>query len=225
MIFSKKQYFIFIVFIVLLIFISYFYVDKSVSLYFIDNASTFKKFGKEVSTLGESHWYIGIGVLGALYFRFIKKNSLYMQRFLFLLYANLFSGLISVILKPLFGRLRPWKLENGEDSFGFLFFQNPEFSFMQNIDYQIKMLLQNSTHYSSFPSGHTTTSMAVFTYLMILFPKYAYVWISITLLSLISRIFANDHFISDLLAGIIVGVISTLFIYSKMKDKLEKDTH
>jgi membrane-associated phospholipid phosphatase len=144
---------------------------------------------------------------------------------LFLLYVNLFSGLISVILKPLFGRLRPWKLENGGDGYGFLIAQNPDFSFLENIRYQIEMLIQNSTHYSSFPSGHTTTSMAVFTYLMILFPRYAYVWISVTLLSLMSRIFANDHFVSDLLAGIIVGVLSTLFIYSKMKDKLEKNSY
>jgi len=225
MIFSKKQCFLFLAIIILLIFLSYFYVDKNVSLYFIEHATTYKKFGKEVSALGESHWYIGIAILGALYFAFVKKNALYMQRFLFLLYVNLFSGLISIILKPLFGRLRPWKLENGENDYGFLIAQNPDFTFLENVNYQINMLIKESTHYSSFPSGHTTTSIAVFTYLMILFPKYAYLWVSITLLSLISRIFANDHFVSDLLAGIIVGVLSTFFIYSKMKEKLEKNSY
>ncbi|MBN2816011.1 MAG: phosphatase PAP2 family protein [Campylobacterales bacterium] len=225
MIFSRKQIFLFVSIMTLLIVLSYFYIDKSVSLYFIEHAETYKTFGKRVSALGESHWYIGAGVLGALFYSFVKKNRLYKMRFLFLLYVNLFSGLISVLLKPLFGRLRPWKLENGEDSYGFLIAQNPDFTLWQNIEYQISMLVKESTHYSSFPSGHTTTSMAVFTYLMILFPKYTYVWIGITLLSLTSRIFANDHFISDLFAGIIVGVLSTLFIYSKMKDSLEKDTH
>jgi membrane-associated phospholipid phosphatase len=222
MIFSKKQYFIFLSIMISLIFLSYFYVDKSLSLYFIEHADTFKKFGKEVSVLGESQWYIGIAVLGALYYSFVKKNTLYKERFLFLLYANLFSGVISIILKPIFGRLRPWKLENQEDNFGFLFFQNPDFTFMQNLKYQIDMLMQNSTHYSSFPSGHTITSMAVLTYMLILFPRYAYLWISITLVAIMSRIFANDHFVSDILAGIIIGTISTLYIYSKMKEKIEK---
>jgi len=220
MIFSQKKYLIFLLTMLIAIFISYFFIDKAVSLYFIQNAETFKIFGKEVSVLGESHWYIGLGVLGALYFAFVKKNSLYMQRFLFLLYVNLFSGLISVILKPLFGRLRPWKLENGGDGFGFLFFQNPDFSFMQNLKYQVNMIVEHSTHYSSFPSGHTTTSMAVFTYLMILFPKYAYLWASFTFIAIISRIFANDHFVSDLFAGAIIGVSATLYIYSKMKEKI-----
>ncbi|MDO8453243.1 MAG: phosphatase PAP2 family protein [Sulfurimonas sp.] len=36
------------------------------------------------------------------------------------------------------------------------------------------------------------------------------------------RILDNDHFVSDIFAGIIVGTLSTLFIYSKMKEKIEK---
>ena len=222
MIFSKKQYLFFILTLTFLIFLSYFYIDRDVSIYFIEHADTYKKFGKTLSTLGESHWYIGIAVLGALYYRFVGKNTLYLQRFLFLLYANLFSGLISVILKPLFGRLRPWKLENGENGFGFLLSQNPDFSFWENINYQITMLAKESTHYSSFPSGHTTTSMAVFTYMSLLFPKHIPLWGTITVIGVGSRILANDHFVSDILAGIIIGVLCTLFVYSKMKEKIEK---
>ncbi len=203
-----------------LIFFSYFYVDRSVSMYFIEHADTYKKFGKTMSMLGESHWYIGAALLGALYYGFVNKNKIYTQRFLFLLYINIFSGLISVILKMFFGRLRPWKLENGGNDFGFLFFQNPDFTFMQNLHYQLTMLSQNSTHYTSFPSGHTTTSMAVFTYMSILFPKYIYVWLSITVVGVGSRILANDHFVSDVLAGAMLGILSTLYIYSKMKDKI-----
>lgn len=220
MIFSKVQYAFFLTIMVALIFVCYFYVDRDISLYFIENAATYKQFGKSVSTLGESHWYFAIAIIGALYFAFVKKNSLYMQRFLFLLYINILSGLISVLLKPLFGRLRPWKLENGESGFGFLIAQNPDFTPMQNIEYQISMLVQNSTHYSSFPSGHTTTSMAVFTYLVILFPKYSWFWLAFTFIAVISRILANDHFVSDILAGIIIGTLSTLFVYSKMKEKI-----
>ena len=222
MIFSKLQLTLFITTTLLLIVLSYFFIDKSISLYFIEHADTYKTFGKEISRLGESHWYIAIALIGILYYKFIKTNELYKQRFLFLLYANIFSGLISVISKMLIGRLRPWKLENGGDDFGFLLSQNPNFSFLENINYQIEMLVQNSTHYSSFPSGHTTTSLTVFTVVMILFPKQYYIWLPITLLGVSARILANDHFISDVLAGALLGTLSTLFIYSKMKEKIEK---
>ena len=223
MILSTKQLFIFILSLVLLIFFCYFYVDKSVSLYFIEHADTYKLIGKKVSTLGESQWYIATAILGALFYKFVKPNEIYKQRFLFLLYINLFSGLISLISKMFFGRLRPWKLENGGDGYGFLIAQNEHFTFLENINYQITMIMKDSTHYTSFPSGHTTTSMALFTYMVILFPKQTYIWVTITFVAVASRILANDHFISDILAGTIVGVLSTLFIYSKIKEKIEKN--
>ena len=222
MILSRRQLLLFVLITLLLIILSYLFVDKSISLYFIQHADTYKKFGKSVSVLGESHWYIIAGILGALYFKYLKPNSVYMQRALFLLYANILSGLISVVTKMFFGRLRPWKLENGEDGYGFLIAQNPDFTLWQSLKYQIDMLASNSTHYSSFPSGHTTTSMAVFTVMSILFPRYIYLWLSVTVLAVASRILANDHFLSDILAGVLVGVLSTLFIYSKMKEKIEK---
>ncbi|MDF1877631.1 phosphatase PAP2 family protein [Sulfurimonas sp. SAG-AH-194-L11] len=222
MIFSKLQIALFISLMSLLIVLSYFYIDKTISLYFIEHADKYKSVGKELSKLGESHWYIGIALIGIFYYKFIKTNELYKQRFLFLLYANLFSGIISIITKMLIGRLRPWKLENGNDGFGFLIAQNPNFSFFENLSYQVSMLLKDSTHYTSFPSGHTTTSLTVFTFMMILFPKQYYVWIPITLLGVSARILANDHFLSDVLGGTLVGVLCTLFIYSKMKEKIEK---
>lgn len=223
MILSKKQLFLFISTIVILIFCSYFFLDKNIAHYFIEHADTYKVFGKTASILGESHWYIGSAVLGALYYAFIQKNALYMQKFLFLLYANLFSGFISLILKLLFARLRPWKLENGGDAYGFLLTQNPDFSFLENIKYQFSILLADATPNTSFPSGHTTTMFVLFTYLSILFPRYIYLWLSFALFGAISRILANDHFLSDTLAGILVGTLATLFIYSKVKGKIEKN--
>ena len=217
MIFSKRTYFIFTFTMLLLIVTSYFTVDKIVSLYFIEHADIYKQFGKTASMLGESHWYIGIAILGAVYSTYIKKNELYQSRFLFLLYSNIFSGFISLVAKMVFGRLRPWKLENAGDSFGFLIAQNPEFTFLQNIEYHISMMIQNSTHYTSFPSGHATTSFAVFTFMSIIAPKYIYLWFSITLLGAGSRILANDHFISDVFAGALIGILSTLFICYKLK--------
>ncbi|MDA3908965.1 MAG: phosphatase PAP2 family protein, partial [Sulfurimonas sp.] len=166
--------------------------------------------------------YIGTAILGFLFFKFFKKNELYQQRFLFLLYINLFSGIISLVLKQLFGRIRPWGFRNGNDDYGFLLFQNWDMGFLEKMKYHYVTLMESPTTYSSFPSGHTTTVFTVFTYLVILFPKYLYLWLSLAVVLASSRLLANDHFVSDILAGIMIGTISTMFLYSKLRRKIEK---
>jgi len=59
-------------------------------------------------------------------------------------------------------------------------------------------------------------------YLYILFPRYLYMWMSLAFVMAFSRVLANDHFVSDIFAGLLVGTLSTLFLHSKMKDTLEK---
>ena len=220
MIFSKKTYFLFGLSLLLLIVFSYFFLDRSVAKYFLANIPAYEHIGDTISILGESHWYLGSGLLGFLFFKYYKKNKLYEQRFLFLLYINLFSGIISLLLKWIFSRIRPWGLRPGHDEYGFLAFSNWDMSFIEKMKYHIMTLAESPTTYSSFPSGHTTTIFAVMTYLSILFPRYIYLWFSLAVVMASSRILANDHFISDLLAGASVGTVATLFLYSKMKDKL-----
>ncbi|MFA6136638.1 MAG: phosphatase PAP2 family protein [Sulfurimonas sp.] len=222
MIFSKKRYLLYISSLVPILFFSYFFIDKTVAKYFLSNVSTYEALGDFISIFGESHWYFATAIIGFAFFRFFKKNELFAQRFLFLLYINLFSGVISLVLKNLFGRIRPWGLRDGGDTYGFLLFQNFDMGFIEKMKYHFTTLADAPTTYSSFPSGHTTTLFAAFTYLSILFPKYFYLWLSIATALACGRILDNDHFVSDIFAGIIVGTLSTMFIYSKMKDKIEK---
>ncbi|MBA3024878.1 MAG: phosphatase PAP2 family protein [Sulfurimonas sp.] len=223
MIFSKKYYTIFVLTLVAFILFSYFFIDKTVAKYFLSNIPTYEHIGDILSIAGESHWYIGAGIIGFVFFKYYKKNRLYEQRFLFLLYINLFSGLISLLLKWIFSRIRPWGLREGHDEYGFLLFQNFDMGFVEKMKYHFVTLFESPTTYSSFPSGHTTTIVAVVIYLYILFPRYLYLWVSLAFVMAFSRVLANDHFVSDIFAGVIVGVLSTLFLYSKMKDKLEKN--
>ena len=224
MIFSKKTYIIFILILIGLIIISYFTIDKDIARYFLAHKTTYEPIGDAISVLGESHWYIASGILGWAYFKKVKNNSLYANRFLFLLYSNLFSGIISLILKHIFGRIRPWGLRDGGDEFGFLLFKNFDMGFIEKMKFHISTIADAPTTYTSFPSGHTTTVFAFFTYLSLLFPKYIYIWLMGAIIMVSSRILANDHFISDILAGVIVGTISTMFIYSKMKKKISNST-
>lgn len=222
MIFSKKQYILYISSLLSLVLFSYFFLDETIAKYFLANVSTYEPIGDFISIWGESHWYIATAVIGFVLFKYFKKNELFAQRFLFLLYANIFSGLISLILKHIFARIRPWGMRNEGDDFGFLLFQNFDMGFIEKMKYHALTLADSPTTYTSFPSGHTTTVFAVFTYLSLLFPKYLYLWLSLAVVLSSSRLLANDHFLSDIFAGIIVGTISTLFLYSKMKEKIEK---
>jgi len=221
MIFSKKAYFFYVLTLVALIFVSYFTLDMHVAHFFLADVKTYEPIGDFISIFGESHWYIGTAILGFLFFKFYKKNELYQQRFLFLLYINLFSGIISLFLKWLFGRIRPWGLRGDNDDYGFLVFQNFDMGFIEKMKYHYVTLTDAPTTYTSFPSGHTTTVFAVFTYLVILFPKYLYLWLTLGIVLACSRLLANDHFLSDIFAGIMVGTMSTMFIYSKMRKKFE----
>jgi membrane-associated phospholipid phosphatase len=220
MIFSKKTYFTLLSTLIVSIIFLYLFIDRAVGEYFLANASTYRAIGKTISISGESHWYIATALLGFLFFKYYKKNTLYGQRFLFLFYINIFSGLISVILKWLFGRVRPWGLKGDRDEYGFLLFDNFDMSFIEKIKFQFATLIESPGTYTSFPSGHTTTIMSVATYLSLLFPRYIYLWFTVALISASSRVIAYDHYISDIFAGFIVGTISTIFLYSKMSDRL-----
>jgi membrane-associated phospholipid phosphatase len=223
MIFSKKTYFFYIASMLAAIFISYFFLDKNIALYFLKNKETYEALGDFISIFGESHWYIGTAVIGYLVFKYFKQNELLKNRFLFLLYANLFSGFISIALKFLFGRIRPWGLRNNGDEYGFLLFQNFDMSFIEKFKYHFATVTDAPTTYTSFPSGHTTTVFAAFTYLSILFPKYIYLWLCFAIIFASARLLDSDHFLSDILGGVLVGTISTIFIYSKMRSKVEKN--
>ncbi len=218
MIFSKKTFAIYIFVMVGFMFFFYINFDRDVAEFFLSHIKIYEHIGDTISILGESHWYLGAGLLGFLYYK--KRDELYKNRFLFLLYANIFSGIISLLLKWFFGRIRPWGLRPGHDEFGFLLFQNFDMGFVEKMKYHFATVLDSPTTYSSFPSGHTITVFTAFTYLSLLFPKYTYLWLSIAVITACSRVLANDHFISDIFAGALVGTISTLFIYSKMKNRL-----
>jgi len=207
--------------ITILIYLSYNYLDKEVALYFLAHKDTYKHIGKLLSIAGESQWYIGTGVIGFLYYKYKDKNRLYMNRFLFLFYANVFSGLFSIVLKSLFGRIRPSGLKHGHDEYGFLLFQNFDMGFIEKMKYHFLTVFHHPATYASFPSGHTVTIAASFTVLYLLFPRYLYVYIISALILVSGRVLAGDHFISDLLAGVVVGVFSTLYIYHKMQSKVE----
>ena len=223
MIFSKKQFIVFGSLVLLFILFSYNFLDRSIAHYFIEHATTYKTLGKELSIAGKSQWYFIIAITGAIYFHFVKKNRLYRERFLFLLYANLFSGISSVLLKSLFGRARPRMLDTDGMNYGFSLFNDFSSNSLEQITMHYNHLAHSFSSYTSFPSGHTTTTFTIFTYLTLLFPKYIYLWLTLATLVAGGRVIATAHYLSDVVAGAALGIVATLYIYKKMKYKLLKE--
>lgn len=206
--------------LLLLITLLYFYVDKTIAEYFIAHADRYRNIGKTISISGQSHWYMITGLLGWLFYKYKKENLLLANRFLFLLYANIFSGLLSIFFKYIFGRVRPWGLRGERDDYGFLLFQNFDLGFFEKFKLHIMTIVHAPTTYSSFPSGHTTTLFTVFTVLTLFFPKQIYIWLTLATIGALARVIAADHFVSDIVAGATLGVLSTLFLYKKMQSKI-----
>ena len=220
MTFSNKQLFYFISISLLFMVFSYFYLDVAIARYFIAHKQQFHELGDILSIGGQSKWYIGISVIGILIYKFYKQNTLYLQRYLFILYANIFSAFVALIIKVIIGRVRPWGIENGGHEYGiFKLFSHITPALFKH--HHIKEIIHSIDTYVSFPSGHAVTAFAMFTYMSILFPRFRYLWLLIALLVGVSRIFADDHYLSDVVGGAVVGVTSTVVIYRLMKEKIQ----
>jgi undecaprenyl-diphosphatase len=76
----------------------------------------------------------------------------------------------------------------------------------------------------SFPSGHTASSIAVAYVLSTYIKRYKFYFISLAVLIAFSRIYLYVHYFSDVLGGVVVGLISgiiAVYIVRKINEKKE----
>ena len=105
-----------------------------------------------------------------------------------------FSGLLTLLLKHIFGRVRP----NAND--GSAIWQS--FPFEGGYDFL------------SFPSGHSTTAGAIAMIVYLFAPRFAVVGFAFAIWIAISRLGVGAHYPADVLAGLAVGSIFT-WIYAR----------
>jgi len=118
------------------------------------------------------------------------------KRSLFVFAAVGLSGIITDAVKPLLGRARPVELErSGAHGFHMFSFH---------------------TGMYSMPSGHATTAFALAFALMMLFPRRRTVWLTLASLLAISRVMINAHFVSDVVAGGVIGYLTVLGLSSSI---------
>jgi undecaprenyl-diphosphatase len=109
------------------------------------------------------------------------------------------AGLADDVLKIVFGRARPYRWLAGDDS-GFGFFR-----------YGAK--------FASFPSGHTTTSVAAALVLSAVFPRGRMVFLAAACLIALSRIILDVHYLSDVVAGALLGAAIAFWMLSELRKR------
>ncbi len=176
------------------------YLDRPSAYWASELAPAVVAFCESLTALGNSAWYlvplaIAIPVLHVTSRR--SADPARAARLHWLLWAALFlfvaiagSGLLTDLLKILFGRARPALLLR-EGDFGW----HP---------LGLKAKLQ------SFPSGHANTVTTVALALGMLAPRLRKALAALAALVLLSRIAVGEHYPSDLIAGAAVAFATTV---------------
>lgn len=75
--------------------------------------------------------------------------------------------------------------------------------------------------YASFPSGHTTFIFSFSVSMWFLFPKLRWLWSLLALLVVVGQIGMYYHFVSDVIAGALLGSLVGFYVvyHSKFKNK------
>jgi membrane-associated phospholipid phosphatase len=103
-----------------------------------------------------------------------------------LLSAVVGTGLIGMVLKRLFGRVRPSRDGAGR-------FLGPNFG--------------HANHRESFPSNHTATSLALSTVLARYYPSAAVTFWALAATTALLRYVQDAHWPSDIVAGVLLGYV------------------
>lgn len=191
----RKKRGIALVIITVIAILASFYFDSQIS-----------KFVSLLRTEMLNEIFLGLTFISSEIIIFFFLTSLFLwsenkRRWIFPLWLTLFfSVVVSFLLKISIQRQRPFELD---------------------LVSALPVLIESSflTWNFSFPSFQ---SLLVFSAIPILtkeFPKFRYVWIIFAVLVAISRVYFGLHFMSDVLAGGIIGYIIGLIIVKIEKEK------
>lgn len=164
------------------------------------NVQYLKNFFIKITELGDSLWFFLILFSMSLVFLFAKKiNLISVRKYTYLKNFSIFSiiymistGVLTQIIKHLIGRTRPNHI-NLDDVVYFNFFTT-------------------DSSFHSFPSGHSSTIIAVVLILCLALPSLRFfLFISGSIIA-ISRMVVGAHYFTDIIAGALIALITYKFI-------------
>lgn len=202
-------------FILILVVVSILFLDQPLSLYFqSEHLSVIQHFSRQITDIGLGEYWFGLAFASLLVAFLLKlpfmKNLFLnksqmpiakltaMQKKIYefamtLLISLITSGLVVHIFKWSLGRQRPHKSE----------FADPH----------IFLGFTNKWHFHSLPSGHSQVLFTVATCIALYQPKYRVpVFITFAILAF-TRVITIQHFLSDVLAGCLIGYLVSHAIY------------
>lgn len=148
-----------------------------------------------ITNLGNAGWF-WIVLLALILLFSAKYRRVAVTGFVALLIGFLITNLL---LKNMVARIRPYEVVQG---LTFLGKQPSDFS---------------------FPSGHSTCSMAAAVVLFLKMPKrYGIAALTLGIVICLSRLYVGVHYPTDVLAGAAIGIAAALIAVRVMKEKKEE---
>lgn len=158
-----------------------------------------------VTEFGNSAWPLGSGLVLLLLCAALRRSATppppadlaaFRSAIILLLSAVALSGALASLTKHVIGRIRP---STEPDAMVM------DFAFMA-----IK------AGWAAFPSGHATTATAAAVALGLCFPRHAWAWLAVGVTAALSRALLGVHWLSDCLAGILLGAVVALLLHRRM---------
>ena len=180
-----------------LIVLSYFFVDIPVAQYFRTLSPAMTALANALTDLINPNLHYYLWPILFLAFRFLWKNQKWANRCLLIFISLLLSNFLAGILKFLLGRARP-DLLFSQDLYGFTFFAS-------------------SNLYKSFPSIHSCTIGVICGAFACFYPRWSLCLLPICLILASTRVALTEHYVSDVIAGVTMGLLISQWIYKMMK--------
>lgn len=167
--------------------------NKVINWFNLMHVNKFTSVMKVITNFGD--WYIPIPIIVCIFLFFKNKWYFYLTSS-----SYLFAGIISFITKLLVARPRP-----------------------------IDALIKIPSSYS-FPSGHTLTSIVFYITLCYLLsskvkgifrPILLFVVVLLITCIGLSRVYLGVHFFSDVMGGLLLGIVSELIVINTIKNNFK----
>lgn len=188
-----------------LIVLSYFFLDIPLAFKFEYLSPPVRKFFDVVNELANPVPHALLWIVFYYFFRF-PLQKLYIARKIMLIAITInLSNTLSVILKVLFGRLRPQMLFS-QHLVGFHYLYSPDLNL-------------------SFPSGHAVTIAAIMASISCFYPRFTWLFLTLGFLIAFCRVVVAAHYLSDVIAGYLLGIFVVQWVYLSMKKEIRFSAH